>query len=140
MFVDLDGFKAVNDRLGHLAGDDVLRAVGERLQAVVRPMDLVARIGGDEFVLMLPNMSDRGVIERLLARLAESISSPIEVGDELVCIGASFGVAVSCQAPEMPDALIRKADMARYNAKGQGSNNIVFFGDDDEHDSNAVAS
>ena len=129
MFIDLDGFKEINDNFGHAIGDRVLSAVAARLRVQVRKLDLAARIGGDEFGMLLDGMrhfSDAAVVAD---RIIETLRRPIPMGDAMVTIGASVGVAVvedAADAPE-PEELMRRADMAMYLAKRQGKNRFVVF-------------
>jgi diguanylate cyclase (GGDEF)-like protein len=109
LFIDLDGFKPINDRLGHKAGDAVLRHMAKRFQACLRKGDIVGRYGGDEFTLLVN-----------LAKLKE----PIDVG-EPVMVGASIGIALSTNLHERPEDMIRDADGAMYRAKAQGKNQYV---------------
>lgn len=112
---DLDGFKAVNDRLGHPVGDQLLIEVGRRLTGAVRETDLVARLGGDEFLIML-NAAAPGHVDGILDRVSAALSRPIELAGETVTIGASLGLAYSTETSD-PDELIRRADLAMYRAK-----------------------
>ena len=129
MFIDLDGFKEINDTFGHAVGDRVLSAVAARLRVQVRKLDLAARIGGDEFGMLLDGMrhfSDASVVAQ---RIIETLRRPIPIGDAMVTIGASVGVAVvedAADAPE-PEEMMRRADMAMYLAKRQGKNRFVVF-------------
>ena len=124
LFVDLDGFKEVNDSLGHLAGDAVLRAVAERLEAGVRPPDTAARFGGDEFCVLLAKVSGVPEAVRVAERLGNSLREPFSVGGsaDTVHITASIGVAV--RPPEIshrpPEEVLREADAAMYRAKSRG--------------------
>jgi diguanylate cyclase (GGDEF)-like protein len=125
VFIDLDGFKEVNDRYGHDAGDVVLREVADRLAGVTRPSDTVARYGGDEFVVLLDGLGD-GAAEALhiAERLVGAISAdPITFGRS-VTITASAGVAIAPRYLENPERLITAADRLMYRAKRAGGNQI----------------
>jgi len=128
LFIDLDGFKAVNDRLGHESGDVLLEAVARRLESCVRPEDLVARLGGDEFTVLLPGANDVDgalvVAERILDRLDE----PFELAGTWVRLSASIGVAFSATEGAHPEHLVRQADEAMYEAKRGGRSRVVVFG------------
>ena len=116
LFVDLDGFKGVNDRLGHKAGDTVLTTVARRARKLVRIGDTVARIGGDELVLVLDN-ARRSEISTVARRLDESIRQPIPVDSVSVSIGASIGIAICPDDGIVPNELIKIADERMYEAK-----------------------
>ncbi|MDO8882889.1 MAG: GGDEF domain-containing protein [Pseudotabrizicola sp.] len=128
MHLDLDRFKSVNDTLGHAAGDHVLRVVAKVLSDETRTGDLVARVGGDEFVILLPGMTDvaslTGVAERIIAGLAQ----PIIFESRACQIGASVGLTVSTLYPN-PEAevMLHDADIALYAAKGAGRGRVVTF-------------
>lgn len=117
--LDLDGFKGVNDRLGHEAGDQVLRAVADRLRSVLRPADTVARLGGDEFVVVCPLPGGAGVLPGLRDRLEVVLAPPYRVGDEglEVEVRASLGVVVAQPGSSDPARLLRRADAAMYRDK-----------------------
>lgn len=117
VYVDLDRFKQVNDSLGHAAGDDLLRAMGDRLVAVIRTCDLAARIGGDEFVLVLRNVRREWDAPSFLQRVREAMEQPLTLGEAVVRPRASFGVVVSPPAPADIDALLREADGLMYRDK-----------------------
>ena len=127
LFVDLDRFKEVNDSLGHQAGDKLLREVATRLQSAVRLEDTVARIGGDEFVVLLPNIEGvgaRAVADKLLACLREPVWLDAAIHYTPM---ASVGVAIYPQDGDTPDLLLRSADMAMYSAKTDGRNRVAEY-------------
>jgi diguanylate cyclase (GGDEF)-like protein len=115
VFLDLDGFKAVNDELGHTAGDAVLMAVAERMRVTVRGEDTVARLGGDEFVVVVRAEAAASVAD-LANRLRRAVEAPIEVANRLVRVGASCGTVVADPGDDV-DGLLRRADHAMYEAK-----------------------
>lgn len=119
LFLDLDGFKPVNDRYGHAAGDEVLKAVGGRIKGCVRARDLVARIGGDEFVVVLDTLSSDHELTDLRERIAHALQAPIAAAGVEVTIGASMGEAVFPDHGTTPDALLKHADRGMYAEKGQ---------------------
>ena len=122
LFVDLDGFKRVNDTMGHRAGDGVLRDVAQRLLAVVRESDTLARLGGDEFVVILDADVHATVVESLSERILAALAAPFMVGDGFTSIGASIGVAMQPAQGGQADRLITRADEAMYAAKRAGRN------------------
>jgi len=117
LFLDLDGFKAVNDRHGHATGDLVLKTVADRLAAAVRPSDTVARLGGDEFVVLVEGAEDP-TVELLVERLAHAVSEPIGTLD--LRVGVSIGVAVSRAGEAEAGGLLNASDRAMYAVKRQG--------------------
>jgi len=116
LFIDLDGFKAVNDAHGHGTGDAVLRAVAGRLAEHVRPQDTVARFGGDEFVVICEELSDEAGAQLIAERLAAALAEPITVGSANVAVGASIGLTVGSGSSRTAE-LLRDADAAMYRAK-----------------------
>ncbi|WP_077047312.1 EAL domain-containing protein [Pseudomonas sp. KK4] len=128
--LDLDRFKPVNDLLGHAAGDLVLNQVSNRLAECIRHGDLVARVGGDEFVLILTDVNSQEEVEALCRRLIESIERPIEVDEQEVFVSTSIGIAMApndaCEAAE----LLRYADIALYESKAAGRNTWRFYAGD----------
>ncbi|WP_018936866.1 diguanylate cyclase domain-containing protein [Thioalkalivibrio sp. ALJ24] len=125
VFLDLDGFKAVNDGYGHDAGDRMLRVVAERMRACLREGDTFARLGGDEFVAVLEDV-DPGVTVPLLERLLAAAAAPVEDGENVFRVSASLGVAFYGHDPEPgPEQLLREADQAMYRAKAAGRNRYV---------------
>ncbi len=128
LFCDLDEFKAVNDRLGHEAGDDLLRQVAARLQACVRPIDLLARLGGDEFVVVLPAVTDLDAVTAVGDRVLAALHEPFTLAREKVRIGASVGGVVSARGlGARPTDLLRDADAAMYEAKRAGRGRVEVF-------------
>ncbi len=123
LVVDLDDFKAVNDRLGHAAGDEVLVTSAERMKELVRKADVIARFGGDEFVLVLAQVEDAAAAREVAGRVVESLSRPVPLANGRTArIGASVGIAMCCTDGETLDDLLRKADAALYVAKREGKN------------------
>ena len=127
LFVDVDGFKHVNDKLGHAAGDRLLKVVGERLQSAVRPQDTVGRLGGDEFVVLVESPLDDTPPDRLADRLIDILRQPVELDDgrKIFSVTASIGVAVGQYST--PDELLRDADLALYAAKADGRDRYMLF-------------
>ncbi len=126
-FVDLDHFKAVNDSLGHAAGDDLIQQVSERLVDTVRRQDTVARVGGDEFAILLPGLSDQLSIDQLAQRALEAMSTPFDVSGVEVETSASIGIAMAPDHGDSYDELLSRADEAMYRAKGRGRNAFQMF-------------
>jgi diguanylate cyclase (GGDEF)-like protein len=124
LFGDLDGFKHVNDTLGHDAGDEVLVQVAERLRSAVRATDVVARWGGDEFVVLCPSIENVDYATNVADRIHRALEVPFSVGPGLAEIGISVGVALDTGQP-LPDLLIKDADAAAYRAKTMGRNQVV---------------
>ena len=127
LYIDLDRFKPVNDTLGHAAGDEVLIGVSERLRQCVRADDMVARIGGDEFVMVVSRLRDRDDISQLCARLLESLSHPFYYEQHEVFIGASIGIAIAPDHASQASELLRCADLALYQAKDSGRGRWYFY-------------
>ena len=126
LFLDLDGFKPINDKLGHKAGDAVLAETARRLEVCLRKGDMVARYGGDEFTLIIDNVTGRLDAVRVAERILKKIQEPIVVGRQKVQVGSSIGIALSTNVHERPEDLIRDADLAMYRAKQQGKGRYEF--------------
>ena len=125
--LDLDQFKAVNDTFGHPAGDKLLKIVAERLRALVRETDTIARMGGDEFVIVQAPITDPTEATSLAQAIIASISEPFDLDGHQAAIGASVGIAVGPSDGLRPDKLLRNADLALYRAKGDGRGTFRFF-------------
>ena len=122
MFLDLDGFKQINDTLGHDAGDALLRLVAARLVAAVRQVDTVARVGGDEFVIALWELSHADDVTKLVSKVIQSMSQPYTIQGRGVSITASAGVGIYPMHGEAVETLMKSADLALYEAKRTGKN------------------
>ncbi|MCG8427854.1 MAG: EAL domain-containing protein, partial [Chromatiales bacterium] len=135
VYLDLDGFKAVNDTYGHEVGDQLLMKLPARMKQVMREGDTIARLGGDEFIAVLIDLPDTNTCKQILSRLLESIIQPIHIGSLVLKISASIGVTFYPQAEDLDaDQLLRQADQAMYQAKLTGKNHFHIF--DTKHDSN----
>ncbi len=128
--MDLDRFKAVNDTLGHQAGDALLKMVAQRLQRVVGEAGLVGRLGGDEFQVLLPGTDTRDELATLARALIDSLSQPYQIAGTQVSIGCSIGIAISPRHGEDAETLIRNADLALYAAKGDGRGVHRFYAEE----------
>ncbi len=126
LFVDLDGFKPINDSFGHAAGDQILRAAAERLADATRESDTVARIGGDEFLLLFEGVSDRAECAQAANRVLRALSQPFSVMGRQLQIACSIGIVLHPEQGE-PDKLVANADAAMYEAKRAGGGNYVMF-------------
>jgi diguanylate cyclase (GGDEF)-like protein/PAS domain S-box-containing protein len=120
MYLDLDGFKEVNDRLGHAAGDELLIGFSRRLGSALRDSDTVGRMGGDEFTILIPEVPSGKVADDLARKLLSELRKPISVAGEVVTVTASLGFTLFPAGGETPDELLRSADAAMYRAKGAG--------------------
>ncbi|MDN4052190.1 EAL domain-containing protein [Massilia sp. YIM B02763] len=128
VFVDLDGFKLVNDGLGHNAGDELLQVVGGRMQACLRRTDTLGRMGGDEFVILLPDVQDNPLaLTPLLEKIRQAVTEPVQIGEQAVRVSCSMGVVTYPRDGADPKTLMMNADAAMYRAKELGSNNFQFY-------------
>lgn len=127
LLVDLDNFKRINDTLGHDAGDILLSVLAGRIKQRLHAQDLVARMGGDEFYLVLRNLSSVAEVEKITKRIRSVLASPIRIKNHFVEITASIGVASYPENCDTPEELMRNADIALYKAKGDGRNRVAYF-------------
>ena len=127
MFMDLDRFKAVNDQLGHGAGDLLLQLVAQRVKGHLRGTDTLARLGGDEFVVLLENTSDVDVCTRLAGKIIAALSEPIDLNGHLAQIGASIGISIFPADGVDVESLLKRADLAMYAAKSEGRNTFRVY-------------
>ncbi|OGS91026.1 MAG: hypothetical protein A2Z95_05130 [Gallionellales bacterium GWA2_60_18] len=137
VYLDLDGFKAVNDRYGHDAGDELLIAVAGRMKDALRDGDTLARIGGDEFVAILTDLNDARDCEQALSRLLQAAADPVTIHGDILRVSASIGVTLYPDDAAEADQLLRHADQAMYQAKQSGKNRYHFF--DIAHDASVKA-
>ena len=128
LFIDLDGFKPVNDRFGHAFGDELLKRVSLRLNKAVRGMDTVARLGGDEFVVILTDIGSSENAVHVAENIVADLSEPYEIAGESVAISASIGVSIYPKDEMLAQDLLRVADEAMYQAKREGKRRVVFYG------------
>jgi len=127
LFIDLDGFKLINDSLGHLSGDDVLKQSSARISACIRPGDTLARIGGDEFVLMLTDLSSGDEVLPVTERILAAVAQPLDIAGQEVHITASIGISLSDNEQSEPMQMVQQADLAMYRAKQLGRNNCQWY-------------
>jgi diguanylate cyclase (GGDEF)-like protein len=120
ILVDLDGFKEVNDTYGHATGDQLLRTTADRLNANVRANDTVSRLGGDEFVVLLPRLVDDSIADAVANRILRDLAQPLVIGDAVLSIRASAGIALTRGSGTAVDSVMREADLALYQAKADG--------------------
>ncbi len=133
LFFDLDRFKTINDSHGHEAGDEVLQAVAQRLTALVRDADTVARFGGDEFIILMEDVAETADVERLAGKVLVGLAQPLTVGDQTLTVTTSIGISIFPRDGAEAETLIKRADDAMFRAKQQGRNLFVF------HDEAATA-
>jgi len=126
-FIDLDGFKKINDTYGHEVGDHLMVAVADRIRSVLGPSDQAVRYGGDEFVLLCPEVTNSVSAERIAQRVLKVIEAPFEMGDDRLRISGSVGIALTEERCTRPDEVLRDADAAMYQAKNQGPGRYAIF-------------
>lgn len=127
MFLDLDGFKAINDSLGHAAGDELLRQVAERLIDCLRESDTVARFGGDEFTIVLPEIDSEESVSKIARKITEEIAKPYDIDGNEASVTTSIGISLYPADGQQPHTLVQKADNAMYHAKRHGKNHHEFY-------------
>jgi diguanylate cyclase (GGDEF)-like protein/PAS domain S-box-containing protein len=129
MFLDLDGFKKINDTMGHDAGDLLLKGVSLRIRETIRESDTVSRVGGDEFVLVLDNVESDEYAARLANKIIVALAEPFGINGQLCHVGGSIGISIYPDDAENPEILIKQADEAMYLAKQSGKNTSKFHRD-----------
>nr|WP_321304747.1 EAL domain-containing protein [uncultured Sphaerochaeta sp.] len=130
IFIDFDSFKAINDTAGHMVGDLVLQLISQRLTKRIGKKGTLARFGGDEFLVEIPDLETDEPIHAMIESIMETLKKPAVIDDEEYHVSASIGIAVYPDDGESPDTLIKNADIAMYEAKGRGKNQAVFCTDD----------
>jgi diguanylate cyclase (GGDEF)-like protein/PAS domain S-box-containing protein len=136
LFLDLDGFKKINDSFGHSVGDDLLIEVARRLESCLRSGDTVARFGGDEFAILIEDIKDVTDATNVAKRIQETLKLAVELKENEILIAASIGIALNSSSYEQPENLLRDADMAMYHAKQQGKARYVVFNSQKSLDTN----
>ena len=127
LFIDLDQFKTINDTLGHIAGDEVLRQVAARLSGCLREVDTIARLGGDEFIVLLEDMDSAEQVTHVTTRMKTVLADPIALEGHAVCVTSSIGVALYPRDGADLSTLIRVADLAMYRGKQLGGNTVTYY-------------
>lgn len=127
LFIDLDGFKVINDSLGHGVGDELLQRLAERIRRCLQHHDLATRIGGDEFLVLIPYLEHADELAALANTLLAELREPVELDSELVAISASIGIAIYPDDADSPETLISASDNAMHEAKDQGRNGFQFY-------------
>ena len=130
IFIDIDNFKYINDTMGHVFGDELIKLVGKRIMEMIRKCDVLIRLGGDEFILFIYEINAKSTIEELSRKILHVLSTPFEVLGNNVKITASIGIALLPENGTNVDELLKKADIAMYKSKREGKNSFTFFADD----------
>lgn len=126
-FLDLDRFKEINDILGHDIGDNFLTIIAKRIQSCIRATDILARFGGDEFIIVLTQITELNTVSSLLKKVSQAIAAPVTIKDKELEVTASIGVSVYPNDGELLQGLLKNADIALYKAKASGRNKIEFY-------------
>ncbi|MGH8494631.1 MAG: putative bifunctional diguanylate cyclase/phosphodiesterase [Gammaproteobacteria bacterium] len=129
LYLDLDGFKAVNDKFGHETGDTLLRLVANRLRSALRADDFIGRLGGDEFAVLIEDVADAGDVANVAEKIIDTLTLPLNIGGHDVNVGVSIGIATGPANGTDANALARFADLAMYRAKDRGGNRYQFYSD-----------
>ncbi len=127
LFIDLDNFKTINDSFGHLAGDKLLKMISTKLKACVRETDTVSRVGGDEFVILLPDINSTEDTDRIIDRILELCNQPIKLSNHELYASMSIGIAIYPDHGKSERAILKNADIAMYKAKEKGKNGFYYF-------------
>lgn len=130
LFLDLDNFKIINDSLGHSYGDEVLISLSDKFKNIIRTNDMIARVGGDEFIVILSDISDYLFIERVCNKLLSIVNKPIKINHKEFQLGVSIGIAIYPDNSENIEKLIENADSAMYHAKKLGKNSFEFYSEE----------
>ncbi|KGA97218.1 diguanylate cyclase [Alkalihalobacillus alcalophilus ATCC 27647 = CGMCC 1.3604] len=132
LYIDVDKYKYINDSYGHEVGDLALIEVAKRIRQCLRSSDIVARIGGDEFTILLTSLSSKTEVETVSQRIIESFRDPVEIGERMVELSCSVGISLFPSDGNSVDELLKRADISLYTVKAQGGNNFLFFHSDME--------
>jgi diguanylate cyclase (GGDEF)-like protein len=127
LFFDLDGFKDINDTLGHTVGDSLLQAVAGRMQSVLRDGDTVARFGGDEFVILTESCESRAGLARVAEKIIDGVSQPVQIDGQEIVVQTSVGIAIGPDDGSDSQTLIQSADKAMYQAKTHKGSHYCFY-------------
>jgi diguanylate cyclase (GGDEF)-like protein len=127
LFLDLDGFKEINDSLGHEAGDDLLQQVAQRIRGCLRQADVLARFGGDEFLILIDPVRRRRDVETVTQKILKAVATPLKLHGLMATVSASIGIAMFPDDGEDPQRLLKNADAAMYQAKQNGRNALQFY-------------
>lgn len=131
MSLDLDKFKSINDTFGHDAGDQVLKSVSSRLAGIIRASDTLARVGGDEFILVMMETNHVGDATAIAQKILDSFSVPHSIEGHQLQLSTSIGIAIYPEDGQDLETLVKKSDAAMYYSKGHGRNQFKFFSDGD---------